>query len=253
MKYLAFLDILGFKDIVNKNTHDELYNIYMTLFGSTVLGLSQNATINEHSETKIDTRKMQVYSRIISDSIILWTNDIEISSFVEIVKTTNLLLRNSIVGGLPLRGAICMGNLTRLQSKIDSPKFNCDALFGDALVKAYTKEGSQEWSGCVVENDCLQRHMDMLVEIENTHPVMKKPFIDILVEQGLLIKYNVPYKNDVIKEDYVINWVAKQESTFTEKYIRTSFSKYNKSIDVSDVEKKIKNTLDFVTFVSRPK
>ena len=232
MIYLAFLDILGYSKIVEKNTHEKLIKIFDDAIAAILLGLSQNSLVTINNKTQIDISKIPVHCKIISDSIILWTDDSKEDTLIKLIISTKLIMKYCFQLGLPLRGCLSKGNLTRNNKFVNSQMFDCDVLLGDALVQAYKNEQKQKWSGCVIENECMHG----------------QTIINILSLLGMFTKYNVPYENDEKRENYVINWVHGQNHSYlTEEYVRKKFSEYNKTTN-DEVEIKIQNTLDFIKF-----
>src|SRR6188474_3455617 len=95
--FVALLDILGFKDLVSYNSHQELLQIYLKL--DALLHVAHDLATrgdealskpNINNEDEIGYNKVQ--SLIISDSILLWSIDSSVESFEEIVDFVRLLL-----------------------------------------------------------------------------------------------------------------------------------------------------------------
>ena len=113
-KNVAFLDVLGFSDFVDNNDHSVLINIYNNIFTIfTTLGLAcgQVKFVNNNGSgyATPDVSYMNVNSLIVSDSIILWTDNSSPKSFEDIVSCVRQTLSLSFVSGLPLRGSIVEG------------------------------------------------------------------------------------------------------------------------------------------------
>jgi hypothetical protein len=246
MSIVAFLDILGFKELVEKNDHKSLTGIYTTLVGINLAGLSGNNIKKDVSGgSKIDTQKISVNARMISDSIVLWTEDNSISSFIQIITAVRTLLKNSLVIGLPFRGAISHGEVGGITSKPITPFFKCDALFGKGIVNAYSLEGGQDWMGCIIDDTCFSLYNEIKVDVEGNALLIP----DFLTHIGYSIRYDVPIKNGKTYNAYVINWVSGNPDTYTEAYIRSKFAEKNKDISSIQVQTKIENTITFVNYI----
>ncbi len=248
--YVAFIDILGFKDLVNNNTHEELEKIYKKSFEINLqLSLSNGLykIVKDNQDKNItvaDISNSKINSLMISDSIILWTDNISMKNFIDMLIVVRNLLNNGFIFGTPLRGAISLGNLSFLQTDITSEiKYVQNSLIGKGLIKAYLIESGQNWAGCIIDSDCIENYQFQFNQIDD-----KKDIADIeyLEQKNVLIKYNVPYKTGEIKENYVVNWF--RNDAVDEKLIRNSFKQHNKNINNWDVENKIKNTLEFYSF-----
>ncbi|MDQ3017632.1 MAG: hypothetical protein M3R25_13060, partial [Bacteroidota bacterium] len=68
-------------------------------------------TVNLWTEEKFKDFSVdsEINSVVVSDSIVLWTNDIGIGSFLKMVITVHQLLYQTMHFGIPLRGAISAG------------------------------------------------------------------------------------------------------------------------------------------------
>ncbi|MGO9586706.1 MAG: hypothetical protein ACLP2Y_10975 [Limisphaerales bacterium] len=116
--YVAFLDILGFKKIVLAHSHDHLKSIYQKFSETIVHGLSNGKyVLFDDGKTECigpDIRQATVNSLLVSDSILIWTDNNSVGSFDNIVKAVRSLLAFSMIDGIPLRGAISIGPLTSI-------------------------------------------------------------------------------------------------------------------------------------------
>lgn len=253
-KYIAFLDILGFKDLVDNNTHERLFELYDKVFSQIItLSLSNGrAKILDDGKNKtfhIETDTIKVNCVTISDSIIIWTDDNSMISFSHIIEVVRTLLNYIFKTGIPLRGAIVEGYLDKIGRTIISPKDTSQTtLIGAGLVKAYLKEGIQNWSGCILDESCVIAYNK---EVEKYKNIVKDILtIDFLLEKKYLLKYNVPCKNGVDTEELVINWTNLSNDNFSEENIISKFSEYNKNIENEKVKAIIKNTVDFVKYAA---
>ncbi|HDR6266614.1 DUF262 domain-containing protein [Bacillus cereus group sp. Bce039] len=238
--FFAFLDILGFKDLVNNNSNKDLIDLYSKIIDGSVENALSKGQINidENGNANPNLDYASVNTLVISDSILLWTNHDHPWDFMDLILVVREVLYNSMKAGIPLRGAIAKGPL--VTQKHDKSKgdilIHRFTVVGKALVEAYKKEAIQEWSGCLIDEECINSLSNSVISNN----------LDILLNKNILIKYKVPYKLGNIKEEYVLNWVGEKMTTKT---VRESFSKYNKGVNNWAVESKIKNTLEFLTYV----
>ncbi|HDX9588230.1 TPA: DUF262 domain-containing protein [Bacillus pseudomycoides] len=238
--FFAFLDILGFKDLVNNNSNESLIDLYSKVIdGSVESALSKGQiNIDENGNIKPDLGFASVNTLVISDSILFWTNHDHPWSFIDLIIVVREVLYNSMKAGIPLRGAIARGPIVTQQSNKSKENILIHrfTVVGKALVEAYKKEAIQDWSGCLIDEECIKSLSDSVIS----------DHLDVLINNNILIKYKVPYKSGNIKEEYVLNWVGKKLSYET---VRESFSMHNKGVDNWAVESKIKNTIEFLTHV----
>jgi hypothetical protein len=64
-----------------------------------------------------DIRRATVNSLLVSDSILIWTDDCRPESFVNIVMAVRSLMVFAVIDGILLRGAISIGPLTAVLDK----------------------------------------------------------------------------------------------------------------------------------------
>lgn len=149
-KYVGFLDILGFSDLVTNNSEEKLIQIYEELLAPIVeTGLSLPESPRPSN--------FKINSLVISDSIVLWTDDSTEESFFKIITVMGMILFAGIATGIPLRGSITAGSLTRLSNKYESNTNNVtETVLGKGLVDAYLLEKTQQWSGCIISKSALE-------------------------------------------------------------------------------------------------
>ncbi len=247
--FVAFIDIMGFKDLVENNSHEELQIKFEKLFSSIVrmsLSYSKYKVIDEQGIKQLipDTSKIIINSLIISDSVIFWTNNDSMKSFVDISVVVRNLLSNAVFTGFPLRGAISMGPISVYRNDLSSAMDNSQqTIIGRGIVNAYKLEMTQNWLGCVVDESCIATYRGYYDKYLNQNSDLAS--IEYLIQQGLLAKYKTPYKTGKVKSDFVINWVSGNEEPPSEDLIRSCFSAHNKTADNWSVESKILNTIQF--------
>ena len=223
---MAFLDIMGFGDLMEHNDHEIVLEIYETLL---------EKVFPELPELIGPQIQKTVNSSIIQDSIILWI-DIPSDSFIShaslqlLIGTVQLLLRNGFSSGLPIRGAIAQGRVSVLDKR--APFYSVRTILGIPLLKAYRKEREQNWMGCAC---------DELV-IDN----LRKDQLQGLESGRYITKYRIPLKRGPVKEEYAVIWHTDRIKKDADKIVREQFSALNKDINSWDVENKILNTLAFI-------
>lgn len=223
-RYLAFIDILGFKAIFDKLGDPEMLGDQMSvMLQSSIRSALSRANVEVDDDSDLNVLSdIKVYQ--FSDSIVLYTEDDSHDSLMNIIITLNLLFAQSIIRGFPLRGALTQGKLYVKGSVV----------VGDALIRAYKLESRQEWAGLVI--DC---------ELQDTE-------LQLLLEQKLVIECEVSMKDELDKtkilqeKQIVINWpqYCGTKISSEEEFIR-SFSKYSGEPEKDIDKNKRKRTLDF--------
>lgn len=230
-KFIAFFDVLGFKNLVEKNSHKTLMKIYEGALCDTVFQINRTGIdLHKNDETAVKSLE-NIKQYVISDSIILIQNDFSHRGFFFLVLQCKVLLTVAINEGIPLRGAISVGPVSILEN------FGT-TIVGKGLTNAYMLESIQNWSGAIIDDACFQIHPG------------DETFLGIInnSDNPIIINYKVPTKTHEVREYRVINWTSEKESLNT---IKQSFSQHGKEI-INEKEKVIvQNTLNFVKFCNR--
>lgn len=180
-RFLAFFDILGFKNLINEvdlNYLIERMEEYSDILkvSTRVPGVSEDCAKQEE--------KLLDYI-VFSDSVVFYTESLEKHELARLVFVSKVFTYFSLLRGLPVRGCITHGEFY----------VNKNLFFGKALVDAYENGESQNWSGAFV----LDKTIDY---INKLYP----DIMDFFLEKGFLIKYEVPFKLDDKVLKYVVNW-----------------------------------------------
>lgn len=236
--YVAFLDILGFKELVTNNTHEELKHIY-----NVVIEKSLDKVANGLEKGILDTQifKADVNFLTVSDSIIIWTDDDSYASFVSIVISVWSAMAEFFIEGIPLRGSITMGPLTTRSTsrmKNNGGTLSSVNIFGKSLVNAYKLESEQEWSGCIIDNKCIEKFNDDCNRLGAPLNLIQ------LEDMSVISLYTPPKKKGSIEQQYVVGYPTNFYDLDIS-VIRHIFGKFNKNADNWAVERKVLNTALF--------
>lgn len=245
-KYVLFLDILGFKDLVEKNTPEELDKIYrnqvIEAYGPAVAvsnefsGRDISIQFNSVDSVLKDTVQDTFNFHVMSDSIIVWTNDIDNNSLKKLLAFTSVYISMTLTMGVPLRGAISKGYISEINAPMNNITQSC--FVGTGIVNAYQLEGTQDWMGCIVDEECVKDIPSNLLEQIKTN------------KDSFIVSYNVPIKckeGIELKKTYVVNWVASPLNTIENsiEYFQNKFSQFKKDITDDRVKRKIEHTYKF--------
>lgn len=243
--YVAFLDILGFQDIVLGHSHEHLESLYLrTLCGNVEHAMSNgkcvlvNDGVNECLGP--DIRQATVNSLLVSDSILIWTDDCRTESFINIVTAVRNLIAFSVIDGILLRGAISVGPLTVVLNQLPSQTHSFQhSLFGKAIVYAVQAEKSQDWAGCMITPPAMECYKTGCAGVKS------------LIEKKVVVTYSIPMKGGTEAAGYVIDWVNHPQAGIDTMTVTSAFAP-TPSIDPREFEKikvKLANTLKFVMHV----
>ena len=129
IRYTAFLDIMGFKDLVARNSHAFIMQKLYKLL--------------DFIADKISTED-KIFSSIFSDSIYFFTKDDKQVTLKKLIEILSEVIKFALSIGLPMKGAIAMGEIS-----IDEEK---KLTFGQPLIDAYLIEENIVLYGIVIHN-----------------------------------------------------------------------------------------------------
>ena len=132
-RFVAFLDIMGFKDRVARNAHEDVLN-ELEIFQSNI---SQYVSYHRDADIQI---------ALFSDSILIYSQDNTLSSLLALADITSHIMMYAIQQEkpIPLKGAIAAGRMTCNQIK--------QLYFGQALIDAYLLEENVKYYGVLVHH-----------------------------------------------------------------------------------------------------
>lgn len=140
MKYVAFLDILGFKKKLCTLGQDRAKR-YISNFSSTVYTVFQG------------TNRNLVEGFIVSDCIVLNTKNSSELSLREIIKTIIRICRNEFLeNSILMRGAIAKGNFENMPA-VELANLRKELIVGQAYVDAYLLEDKAKISGIILTQE----------------------------------------------------------------------------------------------------
>ena len=196
-RFVVFLDIMGFKERVARNSTEDLYT-ELTDFNKDITNiLNSSKKVNtqilpmqsgESGDSLISTKEEGSKIRLaqFSDSIVLFSSDNSSESLMEISNIARQIMVSAInrEKPIPLKGALAEGNITCDLSK--------QLFFGQALIDAYLLEENVQYYGIVVHHTAEQ----------SVKKLGAKIFIDTLVplKSGKIQHFELVWYN----EDYEI-------------------------------------------------
>lgn len=249
--YVAFLDVLGFKELVEGSTHDHLHRLYSNAFVSNAaMSVSNGAFKVVEGETGQiaipDFAKAKVSCLVVSDSVLLYSSDDSMTSFIDICAAVGKLMVSGFFTGLPMRGGISLGPISIFGGEVPGVEFGIHGLVGLPLVRAYGEEAAYEWAGCTIEPLCIDHYRQQSEQFRTQVPDLAT--IEVLSARGMLTQYAAPLKKGTTVERWVIDWPNHNKSTVSTDTVRKAFGMHGKPIDAPSVQQKIANTLAFLEF-----
>lgn len=157
-RYVGFIDIMGFKDMVMRSNHDEIYRMMKVI--------DKAKTLNENLSATEDHELIR--STTFSDSIMLYTKDNTDESLGALIEVISGLTNDLFIEGIPHKGSIAFGKMT-----LDTER---SIFFGQPLIDAYLLQEELYFYGIIVHGSAEEK-------LEKR--VIQYPFVS---------KYNCPLK-----------------------------------------------------------
>lgn len=143
MKYVAFLDILGFKNKLKNMSQNEAA-VFISNFSTTAFRQWESENIS----------KLNGY--IVSDSFIIYSNDTSVESLKELIRVvTNICRKEFASNSILLRGAIAKGPFEKLEAQ-EISTLQKGLIVGQAYVDAYLLEGTVKLTGIVLSSEVFE-------------------------------------------------------------------------------------------------
>lgn len=241
MKYVAFLDILGFKDRIRGLQPEEAKKL-IRAFSQTIFDIFKKKNSDkENSDKENSNDKIKGY--IVSDSVILYSEDDKKDSLEALIKLTREICEKEFIeNSILIRGAIEKGEFDKVpaEERLDLEK---GLIVGEAYIKAYLVEdsGSVKAMGVILSEDVYEDIKDIL------DPNITK---DIVEEKKDKKYYLLRYINvDFLCKDNLKNFITfitlAKESKWLPHYYNTIYFVIKKENDkkIEEMFVNIENTV----------
>ena len=173
-RFVAFFDIMGFKDMVQRKSHADILKTLEKL--KDVLKFMENQDSENNKFLKpLNIKKFQTRSITFSDSIIFFSQGDTIKDFEKIVIDSYFIIQKSIENGLGIKGALSYGEIT--------VNFENYLFFGQPIIDAYLLHDELLLYSAILDNN-IEAKLNKI----GTHSLPK----DIIVD------YKTPLKSGKI-------------------------------------------------------
>lgn len=136
-RYVGFLDIMGFKDMVARNSNNYVYSLMKKVVNATQESADTFGT-DESDDNIIDNVRVTTYS----DSIMIYSRNDNASSLYNFNAVVAAVYEELLINEIPFKGAVAFGTMT-----LD---FNRSIYFGQPLIDAYLLQEELVFYGVVV-------------------------------------------------------------------------------------------------------
>jgi hypothetical protein len=240
--YIAFFDILGFKEFITNNDKDYVDRYFRHIFRDTQTSLSGQKFIEAYAGVVPDLARAEVNCLQVSDSIIFWSKDVTENSFRSMMAVCYTMNWLGMQMSFALRGCLVKGDIEfapfQFAGQGDVKYYN-SSLYGQGLVEAYTKADSQDWAGCYVDQTAISS--------------VKEEVIIDLIRENKLVYYAVPNKDGTVHYEHVVSVINGKinDVLFRNMAIRLEqvFKLHMNGKPLPDsVRRKLNNTIKFFEF-----
>lgn len=216
-RFVCFLDIMGFKDMVMRNSHENIYKMLEEFS-------KHRATLeSKNLPSEYEPESMKTVS--FSDSIVIFTKNDSTKCLKLLTIAVSWLFGKAMEAGIPLKGAIAHGDM--------SVNITRQIFFGQPLIDAYLLEEDLFFYGIIIHNT-LEKFLN-----QNAEPfVGRNRYVDCLV----------PFKSGKINH-YILDWVTviDGENEFEKKNEAFKLMKIQREQTSGGPRKYIDNTIDIIT------
>jgi hypothetical protein len=173
-RFVAFLDIMGFTNMLATLTAAEMYARMCLLHDEVRAAEAMARGIvagPDGSVTVSDTRNQEELVRLVqfSDSTVAISRDGSDECSLAIRLAALKLFSHSLAEGFAFRGAIAFGNI--------SADFERSIFFGEPIVQAYRLEGEQAWYGVIEHPSCTTAFGDAAPELGDDEIALSEPYM----------------------------------------------------------------------------
>lgn len=241
MKYVAFLDILGFRNRIRGLKAEEAKDL-IRAFSRTIFDIFNEKNSDEKNSNKKNSDS-KINGYIVSDSVILYSKDDSKDSLEALIKLTREICEKEFIeNSILIRGAIEKGEFDKVpaEERLDLEK---GLIVGEAYIKAYLVEdsGSVKAMGVILSEDVYEDIKDIL------DPNITK---DIVEEKKDKKYYLLRYINvDFLCKDNLKNFITfitlAKESKWLPHYYNTIYFVIKKENDkkIEEMFVNIENTV----------
>jgi hypothetical protein len=218
-RFVAFIDIMGFKDTVYRRDHESVLKLMHSLFAVV-------SPIKKDAEKKLKGyEEGKSYDSIVepimfSDSILLVSNNDSPESARFIIFNTRWIIEKALTNGIPIKGAIAHGE--------ETADFDLSLHFGRPLIDAYELQNEVMLYGVI-----LHHTMEKTLVESN----LMKTYSDVI------LKYQIPMKSNIITH-YIV------KPTYLEKENESIINKLYGNVSGA-ARCYVDNTAKFLEFVNQ--
>ncbi len=225
--FVGLFDILGFSNLVDTHQLDKVADLY-----SKVKNYFEEMLNDVNSLCNREIVRFYNFS----DTFLIHTKNRENIDFQALLVACDALFLGfneaAQNDNIAIRGAITSGEIIAVEGIV----------IGQPIIEAFRKERQQEWIGCSISDQCLDK--EQLKEYINDKSI---------------VEYVIPLKDGIVKNCYAFNWVKsiahkykieKRNFDFGSREIIAEINFLKSEPQEWDVKRKYDNTITFVKKVT---
>ena len=241
--FIAFFDVLGFKEFIYNNEMDYAQRMFGNLIRDSQSAVSGEKYIKTNSGMIVpDMEHQKVNCLHVSDSIVFWSKSDTEEDFLEMVKACYSFYWRSLQTSFPLRGCLIHGEIDFKPFTIDNgndSKFYNYSLFGKGLIESYLKAESINYAGCYIDESAIKNVEDSTIN-------------NLIYEQKICL-YKIPFKNGTFSYEHVFRPLKGEHNDVSFRNsangIKRLFTDHMKGKELPEsVKLKMNNTIDFLEY-----
>src|SRR3990172_10519919 len=192
-RFIVFLDIMGFKDLISRNSSKDVYDKMLRL-NHIRKTIDEFYNFDFIKDLKLSPN-LELRNVMFSDSILIASINDSIEAAMNLLLFCNTFLAHCMNYTIPIKGSITHGQFT-----FDSEN---SIYFGQPLIDAYQLEEDLKLYGIVMHHSFESK----LFSYDENHPLYKN--IEYFV-----INYKTPFQNKYIYH-YNLNWIHRAISEYS--------------------------------------
>lgn len=163
-RFVAFLDILGFKDSVMRNSHDDIY-LKLSNINKLKKSIENGNNSEVLSKNFIDS---EVYIVNFSDSIVIFSKNDTIYNFEHFLIAVRYLFGKCLAATIPIKGGIAYGEISVNKTE--------QIYFGQPIIDAYLLEEDLNYFGVAFHNSVDKFISENYIELNELEYFSKSIF-----------------------------------------------------------------------------
>lgn len=275
-RFVAYFDLLGFSDMVERSTVDDVLTLFRRVFSSILISwlndlmdltgqlvaagkgeevlsspfwtcleeissqLKNQVVDSKHLMDKLLSDIHPLGCSILSDSIIIHSQEVKSEEDMLVALEITVSMGRQLLAMSFLNGLMLRGSLAYGEFYVDETG---SVFFGKAFLEAIRLERRQEWIGCAFcdsMNQVIDRYMKAWREAPD--PVNWRASYMGPLTRHCIHKYHVPMKSSAKEERFIVNWCG----LLLNKVKLTKELFKNVLTGRESVDGKYKNTLEYL-------